>query len=146
MSTIAALPSVEYPADWQCPSCGPMQPKRIIAGSLHCILCGEQCEVRPSVIAAMRHAARPDVIEPPAVPVRGAPPAKYACHNRPATTSDYYAQDGYFEALTTAESGEYTRMARFVKISHVMSEDCRYDKRPTDAMCAGCNHREEVAR
>jgi hypothetical protein len=131
--------SLDDRGDWQCPEHGPGTPKRLFGAFLHCMLCGDQCEPRPSVLAAIKHAQRPDVIEPPAVPVRGAPPARNACHNRPDKSPTYLAQDGYCEPFSVP-SGEWFKTAKYVEIPHVMSEDCRYDKRDTDSKCAGCRH------
>jgi hypothetical protein len=128
-------------SDYQCPTCGAHQPKRLIAGAFHCLLCGEECAVRPGVLAAIAHAARPDVIEPPAVPVRGAPPMHYGCHNRPDKSPTYLAQDGYGEPFQDG-FGQWFKCAKYVEVPHIMSEDCRYDKRATDGKCAGCRHKE----
>jgi hypothetical protein len=77
-------------------------------------------------------------LSPP--PVRGRPPEKYGCHNRPDKAPPYLAQDGY-ECEEPTNRGFYSRLARYVEVQHVMSTDCRYDKRGADAKCDGCRHR-----
>lgn len=138
------LPSIEDRSAWQCPEHGAGTPLRLFGKTLHCVLCGDQCEPRPSVLAALKHAARPDVIEPEAAPVRGAPPALYGCHNRPDRTPPYFAQNGYGEGKFKGEQhmgdGNWLRQPVYKKVLNVMSKDCRYDKSSTDAKCAGCNH------
>jgi hypothetical protein len=192
--------SLDDRGDWQCPEHGPGTPKRLFGAFLHCMLCGDQCEPRPSVLAAIAQkrrafpsalldaasapatftangmkyschtcgefallVAKPSASGPPermvvncercgthfltaeivpelaAKPVRGAPPARNACHNRPDKSPTYLAQDGYCEPFSVP-SGEWFKTAKYVEIPHVMSEDCRYDKRDTDSKCAGCRH------
>jgi hypothetical protein len=123
---------------WQCPEHGAGTPTRYFGAHLHCILCGEACEIRPSIIAAAKHAERAPVVGPV---VRGAPPAHYACHNRPDKSPPYLAQDGYGEPFQDG-FGVWFKVAKYVEVPHVMSEDCRYDKRATDSKCAGCRHKE----
>jgi hypothetical protein len=132
------MPTVEDRDAWQCPEHGPGTPKRLFGEHLHCVLCGDECEIRPTALAAIKHAQRPDVISPP---VRGAPPAQYGCHNRADKSPTYLAQDGYFEPCVDG-FGQWGKAAKYVEVPHIMSEDCRYDKRATDSKCAGCRHME----
>lgn len=57
----------------------------------------------------------------------------YACHNGPRPfegEETHLAQDGY----------DSERRPVWVPVRHVMSTDCMYDKRASDARCAGCKH------
>jgi hypothetical protein len=132
-----APPSLDDRSAWHCPEHG-ASPTRYFGTHLHCILCGTACEPRPSVLAAIKHAERAPVVGPV---VRGAPPALYACHNRPDISPTYLAQDGYGEPIQDG-FGVWFKGAKYVEVPHVMSEDCRYDKRATDSKCAGCRHKE----
>jgi hypothetical protein len=138
LSTLEILPRSMEPGDYECPSCGAGHAKRLIGGAFHCLLCGEEARIRRGVLAAVAHAARPDVIGPA---VRGAPPAKYGCHNRVDKSPNYLAQDGYGEPCQDG-FGVWFKGAKYVEVPHVMSEDCRYDKRDADSKCAGCRHKE----
>jgi hypothetical protein len=139
------LPGVEERSAWQCPDPAHAGPLRLIGGYLHCMICGDECEIRPSVIAAKRHAARADVIEPPTPPVRGRPPERNACHNRPERAPPYFAQDGYMPPLPVGD-GRFLRNPVFVEVRHVMSEDCKYSEHTADSKCAGCRWNKQEAR
>jgi hypothetical protein len=90
--------------------------------------------------ANLRRRPYPDVIR---LPWPGAPPAKYGCHNRPNNSPTYLAQDGYGESFQN-DFGIW-KSAKYTAVSHVMSTDCRYDKRSTDSKCAGCRRKGEAA-
>lgn len=56
----------------------------------------------------------------------------YGCHNRTIGA-------GYFVKVRVySTDGTYIYADKF--IPHVMSEDCRYDKKATDERCANCKH------
>jgi ribosomal protein L37AE/L43A len=139
---VSTLQVTAEPGDYQCPTCGAQQPKRLIGGAFHCLLCAEECTIRPAVLAAIEHEKRAAAILKDALRgVRGAPPAHYGCHNRPDKSPTYLAQDGYCEPFQDP-SGVWFKGTKYVEVPHVMSEDCRYDKRATDSKCAGCRHKE----
>ncbi|WP_109479195.1 hypothetical protein [Paraburkholderia sp. C35] len=119
--------SVEQRDAWQCPSHGAGTPLRLFGTTLHCVLCGEQCEVRPSVIAAKRHNMRAHIVP------------KNGCHNRLEGRPFYLAQDGYSTFLQP--DGSYIRSPNWVKVQdNVMSKDCRHSLLSDDPGCAGCHH------
>lgn len=71
-----------------------------------------------------------------------APPRLNGCHSKPRPVADsvtHAAQDGYDE-FDGAEPGApaFYRIPRWVPVRHVMSTDCRYDKRAKDPGCTGC--------
>jgi hypothetical protein len=92
--------------------------------------------------ANLRRRPYPDVIR---LPWPGAPPAQYGCHNRTDKSPIYLAQDGYSVVDIGITGAVWTRTPQFTEVPHVMSEDCRYDKRATDSKCAGCRHKGEAA-
>jgi hypothetical protein len=118
---------IEQRDAWQCPSHGAGTPLRLFGLTLHCVLCGEQCEVRPSVIAAQRHASR------------ALSPRKNGCHNRPEGRPSYNAQDGYIEF--PLPDGTPQRAPKWVLVQdNVMSKDCRHSLLTDDPGCTGCRH------
>lgn len=132
---------VEDRSAWQCPTHGAGTPLRLFGSTLHCVLCGEQCEPRPSVIAAQRHAAR---VVPTVGTVRGAPPARNGCYDRPASAPPYFAQDGYEETVDQGW-GTFHRTTRYIEVEHVMSEDCQYSEHTVAPKCAGCRWNKQEA-
>jgi len=64
---------------------------------------------------------------------------RYGCHSdrSSATCKDHYAQDRkYFE------DGRWWYV--LVGVPHVMSRLCRYDQRPNDSRCTGCEHESDT--
>lgn len=59
-----------------------------------------------------------------------AQPDLNGCHNRPPFKQTLIVQDGW-----TASGRRINK-----EIKHVMSTDCRHDKRATDPRCRGCKH------
>lgn len=91
--------------------------------------------VEDSIAGALGIARSQWEIEPPA--------RRNGCHSKPrpvAGAVTHLAQDGYFPPMPDAPAPGRARaqVARFVEIKHVMSTDCRYDKRESDPACKGC--------
>jgi hypothetical protein len=125
-----------------CTACGPTQRLHVSMDGIYTVTC-LICRTGKHVCRLSRpHYWEP---EPAPAPVRGAPPAHYGCHNRPASTPPYFARNGYGEGRYKSEvhmgEGNWLRTQVWKKVMHVMSTDCRYDKRGTDAKCDGCTHR-----
>jgi hypothetical protein len=71
------------------------------------------------------------------------PPDRYGCHNRPRETPPYFAPSGHMVVMTNAAGLLVTGTMR-VRVEHVLSEECHYDRRATDSKCAGCDHNKET--
>lgn len=67
---------------------------------------------------------------------------RYGCNGRERPTAEtwFWAQDGYHE-FKDGHGNMVRGLAKWVKVYHVMSTDCKYDGHYAGNDCNGCAHK-----